>query len=221
MVMEAVYRELREQCAAYGATLIAVSKQQCPARIQTLYDWGHRDFGENYVQELCEKRVLLPSDIRWHFIGHLQRNKVKYIAPFIASIQSVDTEALLREIQTQARKYERIIPVLLQIHIAQEAQKFGFKPEEEAFLRSLIRLCSGYSNIKVQGLMGMASFTEDPVQIRTEYRDLKALWTRLNKDNNNFTVLSMGMSGDFEIALAEGATMVRLGSLLFGARPAR
>lgn len=217
--MEAVYRALREQCTAYGATLIAVSKRQSAAGIQTLYDRGHRDFGENYVQELCEKRLLLPSDIRWHFIGHLQRNKVKYIAPFIASIQSVDTEALLGEIQNQARKYQRIIPVLLQVHIAREAQKFGFNREDEAVLKQLIHTNPDYSNVKVQGLMGMATFTEDSAQIRAEYRDLKALWMRLNEDNNNLTVLSMGMSGDFEIALAEGATMVRLGSLLFGARP--
>ena len=199
------------------ATLVAVSKTKPVADIQALYDVGQRDFGENYVQELVEKQALLPPDIRWHFIGHLQSNKVKYIAPFVHLIHGVDSENLLREINKQAMKGNRRIRCLLQVHIAREETKFGF---DEAELRRL--QWTQYSHVEVCGLMGMASFTENLEQVENEFRQLKQLMDQLNQHpaagQNPLQILSMGMSGDYLTALKEGSNMVRIGSLLFGAR---
>ena len=199
------------------ATLVAVSKTKPIEDIQALYDLGQRDFGENYVQELTDKYEALPKDIRWHFIGHLQSNKVKYIAPFVHLIHGVDSENLLKEINKQALKNNRIIDCLLQIHIAQEETKFGFDVHELGELHGLHEL----KNVKVVGLMGMASFTNDENKIREEFRSLKKLFdenVQRSMFNAQFSTLSMGMSADYKIALQEGSNMVRIGSLLFGER---
>lgn len=202
------------------AELIAVSKTKSLEHIQALYDLGQRDFGENYVQELMEKQEKLPGDIRWHFIGHLQKNKVKYIASFIHLIQSVDSFALLKEINKQALKNDRIIHCLLQIHIAKEETKFGLDINE---LKDLVNSpeLNTLKNIKITGLMGMASFSNDENLIRTELMYLKKIFDK-NKAfsffNYQLSTLSMGMSGDYKIALEEGSNLVRIGSLLFGNR---
>jgi pyridoxal phosphate enzyme (YggS family) len=215
-----VFQELTQGLQARNITLVAVSKTKPVSAIQELYALGHRDFGENYVQELVEKQPQLPADIRWHFIGHLQTNKVKYIAPFVQLIQGVDSEKLLREINKQGAKLGRVINVLLQVHIAAEETKFGFNAAE---LESLIEseALSSLTNVNIQGLMGMASFTNDEMQVRTELQSLKSLFDKHAKKqlpNCNMKVLSMGMSGDYELAIACGSNMVRIGSLLFGAR---
>jgi pyridoxal phosphate enzyme (YggS family) len=209
------------------ATLVAVSKTKPLEDLQALYDLGHRDFGENYVQELVDKATLLPKDIRWHFLGHLQSNKVKYIAPFVHLIHGVDSLSLLKEIDKQAAKNNRVIDCLLQIHIAKEETKFGFDPSE---LSGSIEF-NHWRNVNLVGLMGMASFSNDKNLIRNEFSNLKSLFDA-NKQSSNkeatddtvemknfhFTTLSMGMSGDYEIALEQGSNMVRIGSLLFGER---
>ncbi|RYD76603.1 MAG: YggS family pyridoxal phosphate-dependent enzyme [Sphingobacteriales bacterium] len=218
--------------------LVAVSKIQPIALIQQLYDLGQRDFGENYVQELLAKEAVLPKDIRWHFIGHLQSNKVKYIAPFVHLIHGVDSEKLLTEINKQALKNERRIHCLLQVHIAQEETKFGF---DEMELKDLItQIKSNYTNyagVDVCGLMGMASFSDDENKVRTEFKKLRTIFDEINETLKNvhddgdhplpppstsnlqpLNLLSMGMSGDYKIALEEGSNMLRIGSLLFGAR---
>jgi PLP dependent protein len=198
------------------AILIAVSKTKPIEDIQTLYDLGQRDFGENYVQELVEKEAALPKDIRWHFIGHLQSNKVKYIAPFVHLIHGVDSFNLLQEINKQAIKNNRIINCLLQIHIAKEETKFGFTEDELASLA-----INQLHNIKIMGLMGMASFSDDTALIRSEFGNLKKIFdssTQLLSTNYKPLTLSMGMSGDYKIAIEQGSNMVRIGSLLFGER---
>ncbi|MEO5892562.1 MAG: YggS family pyridoxal phosphate-dependent enzyme [Ferruginibacter sp.] len=192
------------------ATLVAVSKTKPVEDIQALYDLGQRDFGENYVQELLDKEAVLPKDIRWHFIGHFQSNKVKYIAPFVHLIHGVDSLALLTEINKQGVKNNRIIDCLLQVHIAKEETKFGFDPQEAGQLNGLDKL----KNIRVAGLMGMASFSDNKDLIRSEFATLSALFN----SNEELSILSMGMSGDYTIALDEGSNMVRIGSLLFGER---
>lgn len=204
----------------YNANLVAVSKTKPLSDIEALYRMGHRDFGENYVQELTEKQALLPADIRWHFIGHLQSNKVKYIAPFVYLIHGVDSLKLLWEINKQGAKNNRVIDVLLQMHIATEETKFGFDAAE---LEQLFREdgLAELSHARVRGLMGMASFTEDKQQVRKEFRTLKSLfdqYSQINAPQVHLEVLSMGMSNDYQIALEEGSNMVRIGSLLFGAR---
>ena len=171
---------------------------------------GQRDFGENYVQELVDKEAILPKDIRWHFIGHLQSNKVKYIAPFVHLIHGVDSLALLKEINKQAVKNNRVIDCLLQIHIAKEETKFGFNEHELGQLTELEEL----KNVNIAGLMGMASFSDDKALVRSEFAYLKSLFD----SNAQLSILSMGMSGDYTIALEEGSNMVRIGSLLFGER---
>lgn len=197
------------------ATLVAVSKTKPAADILELYNLGHRDFGENYVQELLDKSGQLPADIRWHFIGHLQSNKVKFIIPFVQLIQGVDSLKLLNEIHKQAEKAGRRVNCLLQVHIAEEETKFGLSEEE---LEQAMGLIGQMPFVQVQGLMGMASFTEDGEKVRQEFRHLKQLYDRCNRLGAGFTVLSMGMSGDYRIALEEGSSLVRIGSLLFGAR---
>ena len=198
-------------------TLVAVSKTKPNAMITEAYEAGQRDFGENYVQELVDKQEQLPKDIHWHFIGHLQSNKVKYIAPFVYLIHGVDSVKLLQEINKQALKNNRTINCLLQIYIAQEETKFGFSFEEcETFLRS--DLFSQLKNIKILGFMAMASNTEDEAQIRKEFRSLKEFATKSLIFNPSSLILSYGMSSDYKIAMEEGSTMIRIGSSIFGER---
>ena len=192
------------------ATLVAVSKTKPVEDIQALYDLGQRDFGENYVQEMVDKQAVLPKDIRWHFIGHLQSNKVKYIAPFVHLVHGIDSLGLLKEINKQALKNNRVIACLLQVHIAKEETKFGLDEHELSQLHELHE----FKNINITGLMGMASFSDDKELVRSEFSYLKSLFDA----NTSYTVLSMGMSGDYKIALEEGSNMVRIGSLLFGER---
>lgn len=203
------------------ARLVAVSKTKSVEDIRALYDLGQRDFGENYVQELVEKQAQLPADIRWHFIGHLQSNKVKSIAAFVYLIHGVDSLKLLKEIDKQAARIGRCVQVLLQVHIAREETKFGLDAGE---LEEVIRE-DKLKNVRVRGLMGMASFVHetDPGKVREEFRGLKALFdqffgpVRQSGDSEGYW-LSMGMSGDYKMALEEGSNMVRIGSLLFGRR---
>ncbi|HMO61018.1 MAG TPA: YggS family pyridoxal phosphate-dependent enzyme [Ferruginibacter sp.] len=208
-----VYHDLLQALPA-KATLVAVSKTKPVEDILALYQEGQRDFGENYVQELVDKAAVLPTDIRWHFIGHLQSNKVKYIAPFVHLIHGVDSESLLKEINKQAAKNNRVIDCLLQVHIAKEETKFGF---DDARLFQLNT--AAYENVRIRGLMGMASFSNDEALVRQEFRYLKSLFDQYAANaGGQFNLLSMGMSGDYTIALEEGSTMVRIGSLLFGER---
>jgi len=196
------------------ATLVAVSKIKPVEDILALYNLGQKDFGENYVQELVDKQAQLPTDICWHFIGHLQSNKVKYIAPFVHLIHGIDSFKLLQEINKQAVKNNRIIKCLLQVHIAQETTKFGFGLNELNDLSMLQNL----SNVQVVGLMAMASFSDDKQLVRNEFKQLKKLFDTLKIIQPQFSILSMGMSDDYTIALEEGSTMIRIGSLLFGKR---
>lgn len=217
------YLKISEQLKPQRVTLVAVSKTKPVADIQELYGLGQLDFGENYVQELAEKQVLLPNDIRWHFIGHLQSNKVKYIAPFVHLIHGVDSYKLLLEIDKQARKAERVINCLLQVHIATEETKFGFNEEELLEAMEAIykyKLMDELKNVEVIGLMGMASLTDDLEQARKEFKYLKLLFDQCKQlpGHDNLNVLSMGMSGDYQVAIEEGSNMIRIGSLLFGAR---
>jgi len=217
------YQEISGQLQAKQITLVAVSKTKPAEDIQQLYALGQRDFGENYVQELAEKQLVLPNDIRWHFIGHLQSNKVKYIAPFVHLIHGVDSHKLLLEIDKQARKFDRVIHCLLQVHVAQEETKFGFNELELADLMDAIhkyKLLNELKNVEVTGLMGMASLTDDLEQIRKEFKYLKLLFDHCASLPwlNQFNILSMGMSSDYQVAIEEGSTLIRIGSLLFGAR---
>jgi pyridoxal phosphate enzyme (YggS family) len=198
--------------------LIAVSKTYPASRILEAYNAGQRDFGENRVQEIQEKQALLPNDIRWHMIGTLQRNKVKYIAPFIALIHSIDSIDLLEEVNKQAAKNLRIVNCLLQVYIAKEETKHGFLESEIVQLYQSAKL-QKFENIQIVGLMGMASFTTDEQQVREEFKSLKDIFNTLNTSHQaNLTVLSMGMSGDYRIAMEQGSTHVRIGSSIFGER---
>ena len=212
-VNKETYHQINEELRLSNISLVAVSKTKPIEAILDLYDYGHRDFGENYVQELVEKAGKLPNDIRWHFIGHLQSNKVKSIVPFIYLIHGVDSLKLLKGIDKQAEKYKRIIDCLLQVHIAQEETKFGFD-ETELFNLDLKQ----FSNVRIKGLMGMASLTDDINKIRIEFKYLKTLFEKLKSQNPELTILSMGMSADYKVAIAEGSNMVRIGNLLFGER---
>lgn len=222
-VNKEAYLQIKAELDAKHVTLVAVSKTKPVDDIMALYELGQRDFGENYVQELVDKEAQLPKDIRWHFIGHLQSNKVKYIAPFVHLIHGVDSEKLLKEINKQAAKLNRVIDVLLQIHIAKEETKFGLDAEE---LNILINTNGSelheLKNVRICGLMGMASFSEDMNLVRNEFQYLKSLFDKANAQSSmldvQLTTLSMGMSSDYKIAIEEGSTMVRIGSLLFGAR---
>jgi pyridoxal phosphate enzyme (YggS family) len=207
------YQQINEELRLSNITLVAVSKTKPVEDILELYDLGHRDFGENYVQELVEKAERLPRDIRWHFIGHLQSNKIKSIVPFIYFIHGVDSLKLLKELDKQAEKNKRVIDCLLQVHIGQEETKFGF---DETELLSLE--LKQFPNVKIKGLMGMASLTDDINKIRIEFKSLKTLFEKLKAQNPELSILSMGMSADYKIAIEEGSNMVRIGSLLFGQR---
>jgi PLP dependent protein len=217
------YRQIQDVLRPSGIKLVAVSKTKSIDDIQSLYDFGQRDFGENYVQELLEKQAVLPKDIRWHFIGHLQTNKVKYVAPFVYMIQSVDSLKLLLEIDKHAAKNKRKILCLLQIFIASEESKFGL---DEMELDSLIQIVhqnkedGKFSHSLVSGCMGMATLTNNEEQIRTEFKSLKLTFEKIKTAFPDYPVntLSMGMSSDYKIAIESGSTMVRIGSLIFGAR---
>ena len=221
-VNEEKYKEIIKELKPGNVQLVAVSKMQTAADIKKLYELGQRDFGENYVQELVEKQAHLPKDIRWHFIGHLQGNKVKYIAPFVHLIQGVDSSKLLLEINKQAKKINKTIQCLLQVHIAQEETKFGLDEDElNETMNTLQTKPDQLSNIYINGLMGMASFSDDVNKVRNEMRFLKTLFDRYQSHstaNFQLSILSMGMSGDYKIAIEEKSNMVRIGSLLFGAR---
>lgn len=204
-----------------GVTLVAVSKTKPNELILEAYDAGQRIFGENKVQEMAAKYETLPKDIEWHLIGHLQTNKVKYVAPFVSMIHAVDSLKLLKEINKQAAKNERVIPCLLQFHIAEEDTKFGMDLKEAHALLISTEF-EEMKNIRIAGLMGMATFTNDEEQIRKEFKTLKKYFDLVKenhfKSDENFRHLSMGMSGDYQIAVEEGSTMVRVGSKLFGER---
>jgi len=208
--------EVRSQIPSH-ITLVAVSKTKPVELIKEAYEAGQKDFGENYAKELEEKEIQLPKDIRWHAIGHLQTNKVKYIAPFVHLIHAVDSLSLLEEINKRAYKSNRKIDCLLQIFIAKEETKFGFSIEEcEALLQS--EEFKNLRHIRILGLMGMASNTPDNDQIRNEFRSLKSFFDKLTAQNRNISILSMGMSSDYKIAIEEGSTMIRIGSSIFGER---
>lgn len=215
MSIQENYNDIKSQLPG-NVQLVAVSKTHPISAIQEVYDLGQRVFGENKVQELMEKYPLLPKDIQWHLIGHLQTNKVKYIAEFVDTIQSVDSEKLLKEINKEAAKYNRTIKVLLQIKIAEEDSKFGLEINEAKALFQ--RYLDGeFSNIEITGLMGMATFTDDENQIRKEFLVLKRVFDELNQ-LKTLETLSMGMSDDFPIAIDCGANSVRVGSAIFGRR---
>ncbi len=214
MINEQAYKEIITFTESRQATLVSVSKLKPASDIAQMHALGQRDFGENYVQELVEKQALLPADIHWHFIGHLQSNKVKYISPFVHLIHSVDSEKLLKEIDKQAAKNNRIINVLLQVHIAEEETKFGF---DEAELMALD--ISLFKNVNINGLMGMATFTDDKDKVKREFEHLQKIYASFSTQKNiALTTLSMGMSDDYKLAIDCGSNMVRIGSLLFGRR---
>ena len=204
-----------------GVALVAVSKTKPPEAIMEAYHSGHKIFGENKAQELIHKQEVLPRNIEWHFIGHLQSNKAKYLAPFVYMIHSVDSFKILKTVNKEAAKNERTIPCLLQFHIAQESTKYGFSEEEaDAMLSSAaFKACK---NIEVAGVMGMATFTDDENQVRREFRRLKQIFVHMKdhffRDNPAFKEISMGMSNDYVWAVEEGSTMVRIGSEIFGER---
>lgn len=212
---------IQAQLQPYHAQLIAVSKTKPNEAIMALYTLGQRAFGENYVQELVDKATTLPQDIEWHFIGHLQSNKVKYIAPIVHLIHTLDSISLLQEIEKQAIKHNRSIDCLLQIKINQEDTKFGIDTDAiDDFMHNII--AQNITHVRIVGVMGMATFTDDLQQIRKEFKQLKAVFTHLQttyfSNNEAFKHISMGMSSDYTIALEEGSNMVRIGSLLFGER---
>lgn len=216
-----MYETLFDEISSFHAKLAAVSKTRPPEDILALYHKGQRLFAENKVQELLPKAEALPKDIEWHFIGHLQKNKVRQIAPFIAAIESVDSLDLLAEIHKQAAKNERIIPCLLEFHIAREESKFGLDLETaEGLLGS--ETFASLTHVRISGVMGMATFTDDRELVRREFRQLKGIFDRLKSaffaHDPGFCEISMGMSSDYRIALEEGSTLVRIGTLLFGAR---
>ena len=216
------YNTINQQLSAARVCLVAVSKIKPVSDILALYEAGQRDFGENYVQELVEKQPLLPSDIRWHFIGHLQSNKIKFIAPFVYLIHGVDSWKLLQAINKEGAKINRKIKCLLQVHVAVEETKFGLSQEELFDLLDKNAEWQEGTFVQVCGIMGMASFTDDQVQLRKEFHQLREIFDAAREKyfyhDDAFNILSMGMSGDYEVAIEEGSTMVRIGSLLFGAR---
>ena len=223
MINQEAWQQIRSELDARGATLVAVSKTKPVADIEALYALGQRDFGENYVQELVAKQGQLPADVRWHFIGHLQSNKVKYIAPYVSLIHGIDSFKLLQEVSRQGARCGRVLDVLLQLHIAEEETKYGLSEKE------LIELLQYYEaqqqdlgHVRICGLMGMATFTEDESRVRAEFDRLYAVFRNLQQSDFLgkawFNTCSMGMSADYRIALDAGSNMVRKGSLLFGSR---
>jgi len=221
-----LYKEIAAALNERNVTLVAVSKTKSVEEILELYELGQRDFGENYVQELKEKYEQLPKDIRWHFIGHLQSNKVKLIAPFVFLIHGVDSLKLLKEINKEAKKNNTVIDCLLQLYIAKEETKFGLNEEElKAIVEAISQTHSeeerSFKNITIKGLMGMASFTDDEQTVRNEFKFLKSIFEKyssISTFNFQLSIISMGMSADYKMAIEEGSNMVRIGSLLFGKR---
>ena len=211
-----------------NVTLVAVSKTKPLSDLMEAYQAGQRIFGENKIQEMTEKWEAMPKDIQWHMIGHVQTNKVKYMAPFVSLIHGVDSLKLLQEINKQAQKNNRIIDCLLQVYIAEEESKFGLDEEElNEILTRVYEQCEAkqaqndkenYKNIRIVGLMGMATFTENQNQIKKEFSRLKTIFDAIATHNSQFTILSMGMSGDYQLAIECGSTMVRIGSSIFGGR---
>jgi len=210
-----------DELKPYHATLVAVSKTKPIAAIREAYDARHKIFGENYVAEMAEKYEQLPKDIQWHFIGHLQTNKVKIIAPFVSLIHGIDSLKLLKEVDKEAKKINRVISCLLQVHIAEEETKFGLSFEEAEQLLASTDIRE-LKNVSINGLMGMATFTDNPIQVRKEFHSLKTFYDSVKNKFQfpvlNFQFLSMGMTGDYQIALSEGSNMVRIGSAIFGER---
>ena len=204
-----------------GVKLVAVSKTKPIEVIQDAYQTGHKIFGENKAQELTQKHEVLPKDIEWHFIGHLQSNKTKYIAPFVSLIHGIDSFKILKAVNKEARKNNRVISCLLQFHIAQESTKFGFS-EEEAREMLESEAFAAMKNITIAGVMGMATFTDNEQQVRNEFKSLKSIFEKLKNNyfpnEPQFKEISMGMSDDYSIAVEEGSTIVRIGSSIFGAR---
>ena len=204
-----------------NVTLVAVSKTKPNEAILEAYEAGQRVFGENKVQELAEKATALPKDIEWHMIGHVQTNKIKYMAPFVTLVHGVDRIKVLKELNKEAAKNDRVIDCLLQVFIADEETKFGFSAEEvlEIFKENQL---DNYKNIRVRGLMGMATFTDDQTQIASEFAGLKSLFENIKQSFPNpqseFNILSRGMSGDYQLAIANGSTMIRVGTKIFGGR---
>ncbi len=217
-----IYKELQQELQEKNTQLIAVSKTKPNEKIVEIYEKGQRAFGENRVQELVAKYEALPKDIEWHLIGHLQTNKVKYIAPFVHMIHSIDSLKLLKEVQKQGAKLDRTMNVLLQMHIATEDTKFGLdKRELIEIVEFYMADPSPFTHIKIHGLMGMATFTDDKEQVKGEFKKLKELFDFCKSSyvlTDDFKEISMGMSGDYQLAIQEGSTMVRVGSMLFGSR---
>lgn len=215
------YESIKKELNDRNVTLVAVSKTKPASDILELYELGQRDFGENYVQELVDKAQQLPGDIRWHFIGHLQSNKVKFIAPFVHLVHGVDSWKLLQEINKQAAKQERVIDCLLQVYIAKEETKFGLDDNELIQVIKQAVHDQPLGKICIRGLMGMASFSDNMDIVRTEFRHLKEQFDKIRLMTTPVLqpdTLSMGMSSDYRVAVEEGSTMVRIGSLLFGER---
>lgn len=216
-ILNKVYEQLKPK----RVTLVAVSKTKPNEAILEMYNEGQRVFGENKVQELTAKYEALPKDIQWHAIGHLQTNKVKYIAPFVSVIHSIDSLKLLKEVNKRAKQNDRTIDCLLQMHIAEEDTKFGLNKEEVVALLESDSF-KQFENVRIVGVMGMATFTDNEQQVRQEFKNLKAIFDNLKAtyftNQASFKEISMGMSGDYELAIEEGSTMVRIGSLLFGER---
>ena len=200
-------------------TLVAVSKTKPVADLMEAYNAGQRIFGENKIQEMTDKWEVMPKDIEWHMIGHVQTNKVKYMAPYVSLIHGVDSLKLLQEINKQAAKNNRVIDCLLQVYIAEEESKFGLDEQElDEILNEIQHNKENYKNIRIVGLMGMATFTENQNQIEKEFKHLKTIFDKLKTQNSELKTLSMGMSGDYQLAISCGSTMVRIGSSIFGSR---
>ncbi len=211
--------KIQSQLPEY-VTLVAVSKTKPISDLMEAYDAGQRIFGENKIQEMVEKHETMPKDIKWHMIGHVQRNKVKHMAPFVSMIHGVESLKLLEEINKQAMKHHRVIDCLLQIKIASEDSKFGMSPEEATTLLQS-KACAECNNVNIVGVMGMATFTNDKDQVKREFDKLKTTFDHLkelNSPNCQLHTVSMGMSGDYKLAIASGSTMVRVGSSIFGSR---
>ena len=209
---------IKSQLPAH-VTLVAVSKTKPVVDLMEAYDVGQRIFGENKIQEMTDKWEVMPKDIEWHMIGHVQTNKVKYMAPYVSLIHGVDSLKLLQEINKQAAKNNRVIDCLLQVYIAEEESKFGLDEQElDEMLKQVQHDKENYKNIRIVGLMGMATFTENQNQIEKEFKNLKTIFDNLKTQNSELKTLSMGMSGDYQLAISCGSTMVRIGSSIFGSR---
>lgn len=221
MINHQQYLELKAYTDKHDVKLVAVSKTKPPALLKEAYDLGQRIFGENKAQEMAEKQPEMPADVEWHFVGHLQRNKVKTIVPFVSLIHSVDSEKLLNTINKEASKHNRIIPILFQVHISEDESKYGYSYQQ---LREQLKDKgpSAYPNVAMQGLMGIATLTDDYEKIQKEFRELKDFQRELKalyfRDDPDFSELSMGMTGDYKLAIEEGSTYIRIGSYIFGER---